>query len=55
MMDGDTGDSTNVTDAINGESKPDIAKLAQSAIIKQVSILATKILPIWPKVPSINK
>lgn len=34
-MDGDTRDTP--TDALNGESKPDPAELAQTAIIKQVS------------------
>lgn len=34
-MDVDSNDGT-VTEALNGETKPDAAKLAQSAIIKQV-------------------
>ena len=37
-MDADTSDATaGVGDSLNGETKPDPAKLAQSAIIKQVS------------------
>lgn len=36
-MDTDANDtSTGVTDTLNGETKPDPAKLAQQAIIKQV-------------------
>lgn len=34
-MDVDSNDGT-VTEALNGETKPDVVKLAQSAIIKQV-------------------
>lgn len=34
-MDADSNDGT-VAEALNGETKPDVAKLAQSAIIKQV-------------------
>ncbi len=38
-MDGDTSDvTTGVVDSLNGETKPDPAKLAQSALIKQVSV-----------------
>ena len=37
-MDGDGSDvAAGVGDSLNGETKPDPAKLAQSAIIKQVS------------------
>lgn len=36
-MDADSNDGT-ATEALNGETKPDVAKLAQSAIIKQVSL-----------------
>ena len=39
-MDGDSNDGTS-TEALNGETKPDAAKLAQTAIIKQVSDLKT--------------
>lgn len=35
-MDGDSSDEV-TAEALNGETKPDAAKLAQSAIIKQVS------------------
>jgi len=35
-MDGDSNDEV-TAEALNGETKPDVAKLAQSAIIKQVS------------------
>lgn len=35
-MDGDSSDEV-TSEALNGETKPDVAKLAQSAIIKQVS------------------
>lgn len=35
-MDADSNDGT-VVEALNGETKPDVVKLAQSAIIKQVS------------------
>ena len=34
-MDADSNDGTS-SEALNGETKPDVAKLAQSAIIKQV-------------------
>lgn len=47
-MDTDTGDATGgVTDSLNGETKPDPAKLARSAIIKQVSV------PLYFSPPSI--
>lgn len=36
-MDGDSNDEGTVTESLNGETKPDPAKLAQTAIIKQVS------------------
>ena len=35
-MDGDSNDEGTVTESLNGETKPDPAKLAQTAIIKQV-------------------
>ena len=39
-MDPDGADGgTVVTDSLNGETKPDPAKLAQTAIIKQVSVI----------------
>lgn len=38
-MDGDSNDEGTVTESLNGETKPDPAKLAQTAIIKQVSYL----------------
>jgi hypothetical protein len=38
-MDTDSNDGTG-TETLNGETKPDPAKLAQTAIIKQVGLLA---------------
>ena len=43
-MDTDTTDATNgVGDSINGDTKHDHAKLAQQAIIKQVSVYNQKL------------
>jgi len=51
-MDVDSNDGT-VTEALNGETKPDVAKLAQSAIIKQV-ILSYLLLLTSPSVPGVH-
>ena len=37
IMDTDSNDGT-AADVVDGESKPDLVKLAQTAIIKQVSV-----------------
>ena len=44
-MDVESADTT-VADALNGETKPDPAKLAQRAILKQVSLVCTSVSPI---------
>lgn len=44
-MDVDSNDGT-VTESLNGETKPDVAKLAQTAIIKQVRV-TTSLLHCW--------
>lgn len=49
VMDNEAADnSTGVADSLNGETKPDPAKLAQTAIIKQVGILHPCILQQHP-------
>jgi hypothetical protein len=51
-MDADSNDGT-VTESLNGETKPDVAKLAQSAIIKQVRETLSSVFVIFSYLASI--
>ncbi|XP_060554910.1 POU domain, class 6, transcription factor 1-like [Ruditapes philippinarum] len=51
-MDADSNDGT-VTESLNGETKPDVAKLAQSAIIKQVRETLSSVFVIFSCLASI--